>query len=166
MVMAVEKLKARHAELVSASMSPSAPTEPDAGWTLKQVQGDEFDTWVDLIANFDGAMSEDLSTPLALTSLEDVLGRKKVPPSQTLEVVSAMDTVLGLDLMGLTRADLRIRPKAATITEAEIEAALDRRKEARAARDFAASDAIRDKLAAAGVEVMDGDPLGWEWKLA
>ena len=37
---------------------------------------------------------------------------------------------------------------------------------ARAAKDFATSDAIRDELAAEGVEVMDGDPLGWEWKLA
>jgi cysteinyl-tRNA synthetase len=67
--------------------------------------------------------------------------------------------------MTLTRADLRIRPTSATITEDEIEAALARRKEARAAKDFAASDAIRDELAAQGVEVMDGDPLGWEWKL-
>ena len=38
------------------------------------------------------------------------------------------------------------------------------RKEARAAKDFARSDTIRDALAAAGVEVMDGDPLGWDWK--
>ena len=40
-----------------------------------------------------------------------------------------------------------------------------RRKDARAAKDFAASDALRDELIAAGVEVMDGDPLGWEWRL-
>ena len=39
------------------------------------------------------------------------------------------------------------------------------RLDARAAKDFAASDAIRDELAAQGVEVMDGDPLGWDWKL-
>ena len=41
-----------------------------------------------------------------------------------------------------------------------------KRREARAAKDFARSDAIRDELAAAGVEVMDGDSLGWDWKLA
>ena len=63
------------------------------------------------------------------------------------------------------RADLRIRPKSATLTEAEIEAALDKRAEARAAKDFATSDAIRDDLIAKGVEVMDGDPLGWDWRL-
>jgi cysteinyl-tRNA synthetase len=76
-----------------------------------------------------------------------------------------MDNVLGLNLMALTRQDLRVRPKAAIITEPEIEAALDARKEARAAKDFAKSDAIRDDLIAKGVEVMDGDPLGWDWKL-
>ena len=46
-----------------------------------------------------------------------------------------------------------------------IEDALARRKAARAEKDFATSDAIRDELAAKGVEVMDGDPLGWEWRL-
>jgi cysteinyl-tRNA synthetase len=42
---------------------------------------------------------------------------------------------------------------------------LGARKEARAAKDFAKSDAIREDLIAKGVEVMDGDPLGWDWKL-
>jgi len=80
-------------------------------------------------------------------------------------VLEAMDSVLGLDILALSRADLRIRPKVAAITETEIEAALMRRKEARAAKDFEASDALRDELVAAGVEVMDGDPLGWDWRL-
>ncbi len=165
MVMGVETLKARHAELVSASIVQKAPSEREAEWTLKQVQGDEFESWVDFFINFDAAMTEDLNTAIAITVLEDVLARKKVLPSETLKVVAGMDSVLGLNLLDLTRTDLRIRPKSATITEAEITAALDRRKEARSAKDFAASDTIRDELAAQGVEVMDGDPLGWEWKL-
>jgi cysteinyl-tRNA synthetase len=73
--------------------------------------------------------------------------------------------VLGLDLLTIDRADLRVRPNAATIGEDEIEATLARRKDARAAKDFAASDTLRDELIAAGVEVMDGDPLGWDWRL-
>jgi cysteinyl-tRNA synthetase len=114
---------------------------------------------------FDAAIAEDLNTPEALVVLEQVLSLKKVDSSAIVAWAAALDSVLGLDLADLTRADLRIRPKAATITEAEIEAALARRKEARAAKDFATSDAIRDELTAQGVEVMDGDPLGWEWKL-
>ena len=76
-----------------------------------------------------------------------------------------MDAVLGINLMALSRTDLRTRPKTAIITEDEIESALAARKEARAAKDFAKSDAIRNDIIAKGVEVMDGDPLGWDWKL-
>jgi len=76
-----------------------------------------------------------------------------------------MDAVLGLDLFGTGRADLRLRPRSAEITESEIDDVLARRKVARAERDFATSDALRGELAAKGVEAMDGDPLGWEWKL-
>ena len=113
----------------------------------------------------DEAISDDLNTPIVLTTLEAIFFMKKVEPEDKLATIHEFDSVLGLNLLSLNRADLRIRPKAATITEPEIEAALARRKEARAARDFATSDAIRDELAAQGVEVMDGDPLGWEWKL-
>jgi cysteinyl-tRNA synthetase len=118
-----------------------------------------------LLFGFDEAISEDLSTPLALTALDLAIGQKKYDLSEQLATILKMDSVLGLGLDALTRTDLRIRPKAATITGAEIEAALARRREARAAKDFATSDAIRDELTAQGVEVMDGDPLGWEWKL-
>lgn len=115
---------------------------------------------------FDAAMSDDLNTPIALTALEDALAVKKVDAGVKRAVVEEMDAVLGLGLFDLSRTDLRIRPKDAQVSEEEIEDALVRRKAARAEKDFAASDAIRDELAAKGVEVMDGDPLGWEWKLA
>ena len=114
---------------------------------------------------FAAAMSDDLNTAVALVSLEEALAMKKVDASVKRAVIEEMDQVLGLGLFGLTRTDLRIRPSDARITEAEIEAELFRRKEARVAKDFAASDAIRESLADSGVEVMDGDPLGWEWKL-
>ncbi|WP_228243449.1 cysteine--tRNA ligase [Porphyrobacter sp. GA68] len=106
----------------------------------------------------------DLNTPRALGHLDAMLA-KLDHPNTKLEAVGKFDSMLGLDLLNLTRADLRIRPEAAQITEAEIEAALARRREARAKKDFATSDAIRDELTAKGVEVMDGDPLAWEWKL-
>ncbi|MEO0700278.1 MAG: cysteine--tRNA ligase, partial [Pseudomonadota bacterium] len=117
-------------------------------------------------AKFDEAMAEDLNTPIALTALEDALAVKKVDAGIKRAVVEAMDAGLGLGLFDLTREELRIGPNAAEITEAEIEDALTRRKAARAEKDFATSDAIRDELAAKGVEVMDGDPLGWEWTLS
>ncbi len=125
----------------------------------------EHPKFAPVLARFDEAMADDLNTPIALTALEEALAVKKIDAGIKRAVVEDMDAVLGLDLLNLTRVDLRIRPKSAAVSEAEIEAALARRKEARAAKDFATSDAIRDELVAQGVEVMDGDPLGWEWKL-
>jgi cysteinyl-tRNA synthetase len=156
MVMAVEQLKAKLDDL---------PAEPEGGWTQGAVHGELDATLLPVLVQFDAAVSDDLNTPLALTALEEVLAAKKLDAGDRWRLVSAMDAVLGLGLTKLDRSDLRVRPKDASLTEAEIEAALARRKEARAAKDFAASDAIRDELAAKGVEVMDGDPLGWEWRL-
>jgi cysteinyl-tRNA synthetase len=109
-------------------------------------------------------VSSDLDTPSVLVLLEMTASREG-SASDRLEAIFEMDKVLGLNLLNLTRTDLRIRPITATIIEAEIEAALAARKDARAAKDFAKSDAIRDDLIAKGVEVMDGDPLGWDWRI-
>ncbi|MFM5916876.1 MAG: cysteine--tRNA ligase [Novosphingobium sp.] len=119
----------------------------------------------DHLARFEAAISDDLNTAVALTTLEEVVAMKKADAGEKLAALAAMDDVLGFGLLDLARTDLRIRPKAATVSEAEIEAILAQRKLARAAKDFATSDRLRDELAAAGVEVMDGDPLGWDWRL-
>jgi cysteinyl-tRNA synthetase len=134
-------------------------------WTLKQVQGDVAPAISATLKEFTTAVEDDLNTAIAITSLETLIGLKKVDAAQHLAAIAEMDAVLGLNLLTLSRTDLRIRPKAAVITETEIETALLLRKDARAAKDFAKSDAIRDDLIAKGVEVMDGDPLGWDWKL-
>ena len=115
---------------------------------------------------FEGALSADLNTAEALLWLETMPSLKGIGPVEKFVAIEKMDTVLGLGLLHITRADLRVRPKSATITEAEIEVALAERKDARAVKDFARSDGIRDELTAQGVEVMDGDPLGWDWRLA
>ncbi|MBM0170281.1 cysteine--tRNA ligase [Altererythrobacter sp. C41] len=114
---------------------------------------------------FAAAMSDDLNTPLALTAFEEALAAKKIDPAARRAAIAEMDSVLGLGLLDLSRADLRLRPKDAELDEDDVEDALERRRDAREARDFSRSDAIREELAAKGVEVMDGDPLGWEWKL-
>jgi cysteinyl-tRNA synthetase len=144
MVMAVERLK-----------KDSSASEPSpANWKI------------DWIRQFNENIGDDLSTVHVLVDLDDLLGWKVSNSSDVLTVVGEMDSVLGLNLLTLTREDLRIRPISAQISEAEIEAALTARKEARAAKDFATSDRIRDDLIAQGVEVMDGDPLGWDWRIS
>ncbi len=118
-----------------------------------------------LLERLDAAVSDDLNTPVALTVVEEIAALKKVDQGEKLAAILLADQILGLGLAQLSREDLRIRPKFATISEAEIEATLVTRKAARAEKDFATSDLLRDELAGQGIEVMDGDPLGWEWKL-
>ncbi|MEY3702397.1 MAG: hypothetical protein RLZZ561_17 [Pseudomonadota bacterium] len=118
-----------------------------------------------LLDQFDAAVSEDLNTAVGLTLLEEAASMKKVDAAEKLAVIARMDAVLGLNLLSIDRTDLRVQPTNAQITAEEIDHELTRRKEARAAKDFATSDAIRDALLAKGVEVMDGDPLGWDWKI-
>jgi cysteinyl-tRNA synthetase len=139
MVMGIERLRSK------------AATEPSgqADMTLSQI---------------DDALSHDLNTPRVL-DITFSISETKGYASDRLAAIIECDKVLGLKLETLSRLDLRIRPANATITEEEIETALAARKEARAAKDFAKSDAIRDDLIAKGVEVMDGDPLGWDWRI-
>jgi cysteinyl-tRNA synthetase len=141
MVMGVEKLRA------AASGSLATQSQKPSG--------------------LDSTVAEDLNTAMALTMLELTLqGNQPSLVATRLSDLSHFDSVLGLNLLSLRREDLRIRPVSATFTETEIETALAQRKEARAAKDFATSDRIRDDLIAKGVEVMDGDEtLGWDWKL-
>jgi cysteinyl-tRNA synthetase len=140
LVQAVEALRARREE--PAKGSPAAYRE-----------------------QLDAAVSDDINTAKALPVLDGLLGDKKVSAGDRMAALEDFVAVLGLPLDRLTRANLRVRPAAAGIEEAAIAERLEDRRAARAAKDFEASDAIRDELAAAGVEVMDGDPLGWDWRI-
>ena len=117
------------------------------------------------LARLEEAVGDDLGTPRALPVLDELLADKRLSPATRLQALDDFDAVLGLNLTTLTRTDLRVRPVTAIVTEADIEDQLAARKDARAEKNFARSDEIRDALAAAGVEVMDGDALAWDWKL-
>jgi len=78
--------------------------------------------------------------------------------------VRAMLDVLGLDPGDAQWAD-RGDSRYAAVLDAVVGAELAARAEARAARDFATADAIRDRLAAAGVAVEDSAD-GARWTLA
>ena len=149
MVMAIDSLKSRFNDL-GAAPAGDGPVHP----RIAEIMG-----------RFDAAMQDDLNTPIALTALDEMIALKKVDLGEKLASIATMDALLGLNLLSTERVDLRLQPIGRTITKDAIDDALARRREARANKDFAASDAIRDELIAAGVEVMDGDPLGWEWKV-
>ena len=72
------------------------------------------------------------------------------------------------DLLGLLRQDPEEWFAGAADSELSPEAInemVEKRNAARAARDFAAADALRDELAAAGIQIEDG-PGGTTWRRA
>jgi cysteinyl-tRNA synthetase len=138
--------------LRTASQGASSPTLSSAGGGSAYRE------------RLDAAVSDDLATPRALPILDELLADKRLSAAERLAALADFDMVLGLDLATIRREDLRVRPSSVTLDEATVVERLAQRRDARAAKDFPRSDAIRDELAASGVEVMDGDPLGWDWK--
>ena len=134
------------------------------GWQRRSIEAGLGAAAAGLLDRFDAALADDLATPKALPLLEEALAAKAIPADQRLRVAASMDLAFGLGLLTHDRAALRVRPKDAAMDEPAIAALLDERRQARAAKDFARSDALRAELAEAGIETMDGDPLGWDWR--
>ncbi|MCV0382181.1 MAG: cysteine--tRNA ligase [Erythrobacter sp.] len=115
---------------------------------------------------FAAAMADDLNTAVALVALEDVLAIKKIDGGVKRAAVEEMDRVLGLDIFSLERADLRIQPKEKMHINAEaIDSRLAARRQLRSLGQYEEADEVREELYRDGIVIMDGDPLGWEWKL-
>jgi cysteinyl-tRNA synthetase len=103
---------------------------------------------------FWAAVHDDLDTPRALAVLAELEGDETLPPAARLRSVQAFDRFLGLDLAAQVGQRL----------PAGAEALIAEREQARAARDFAAADRLRDRLATLGVEVTD-TRAGTTWRL-
>ena len=112
------------------------------------------------------ALEDDINTPKAMAeffALARALNKSNDPVE--IEQLAAQMYAAG-DLLGLLGND----PEAwfaghveGDMPAAEIEALIAKRNEARAAKDFATADAIREQLGEAGVAIEDG-PDGTTWR--
>jgi len=116
-----------------ADWAPAAATSSDAAAA--------FD------ARFRDSVAADLDMPSAVVVVNDLVGDAGVPDGEKYTLLAAWDAVLGLDLereatSGWTAPD-------------DVLELVARRDAARAAKDYAESDRLRDELTGVGLEVMD-----------
>jgi cysteinyl-tRNA synthetase len=132
-----------------------------------------------IVEEFHKAMQDDFNTAGALgavsrvmrTARELVTG-KKSPDRLSLaaqlvrdlrEVCGVLGLLQGDPAAAVTDLKTRLLPELG-ITESEIAAAIAARKAARASKDFAAADRVRDELAGRGIELRDGAE-GTTWSI-
>jgi cysteinyl-tRNA synthetase len=151
----------------------------DAAGAFRRIEGfleraDVNDVADELPPAFVAAMDDDLGTPAAVAVIHDAVrdGNKALADGKVEDVrraaasVRAMLDVLGLDpsdpSWGSTSGSDDARLTSAV--DALVVGLLAERGEARAAKDFARADAIRDRLKAAGIAIED-TPDGPKWTL-
>ncbi|HUQ00211.1 MAG TPA: cysteine--tRNA ligase [Aeromicrobium sp.] len=126
----------------------------------------------DVTPSFASALDDDLGVPAALADLQASIaeGNKLISSADVealrpvLATVRSELDVLGLDPLAANWNEAHGSVAAEQALDVLIRALLDQRTAARDAKDFAAADAVRDQLAAAGVEVED-TPQGPRWSV-
>jgi cysteinyl-tRNA synthetase len=107
-----------------------------------------------LKAKFQAAINDDLNIPLALSYLWEAV-RSGAPGARN--TVDLFNRVFGLDLALKTEPLAQLPPELMDLVE--------ERQQARASKDWATSDRLRDELAARGVAVKDTkEGVTWEYK--
>jgi cysteinyl-tRNA synthetase len=114
--------------------------------------------------SFTDAMDDDFNTPLALASLHELvkaINTARDNGANDEQLKSAQDTLR--ELTGVL--GLRLQEKqGSSDADAEVNALIEERTEARAQKNWARSDEIRDQLKEMGVTIEDSkDGTTWRW---
>ena len=155
--------------------SPEALQEAAAGYKrieefVKRAGYPEPTTWTDA---FEAAMCDDFAVPRALAEIHNTVraGNKALADGDAAlardlaGAVRAMTAVLGIDPGEWASVSAGTSGAAEAALDVLVQAELERRAQARADKDWATADEVRDRLAAAGIDVTDtADGATWELK--
>jgi cysteinyl-tRNA synthetase len=152
-------------------------------WTASGLKESQqiLDSWYEIVADEpvdpgvqpDAAMiaslCDDLNTPSTLARLHAIAGEIRGPASgfrqtELKRVLKASGSLLGL-LSQARRSYLESDPHRLVVDESKVKGLIENREKARAAKNFALSDEIRNELSKMGVEIEDHKDGTTTWKL-
>lgn len=109
------------------------------------------------------ALCDDLNTPLALSYLHETLGNLNKAETKEERIKYKSELLANAYMLGLLYNDAESWFKGAASDDAEIEALIAKRAEAKKNKDWATADAIRNELKERGI-VLEDSPAGTTWK--
>jgi cysteinyl-tRNA synthetase len=135
-----------------------------------RAEGTPDEQWMD---KFRGAMNDDFNTPQALAAMQGAareLNQAKAvndeaSVARAAATVRAMGHVLGI-LVQEPATYLKRSAAHTTLEDSAIDALIEARRQARADKNFAESDRIRDTLTASGILVEDQPGAATQWRRA
>ena len=154
-----EKLMNAIADLERVAVSPQC--DPETEKVVKSLRQKCYD-----------AMNDDLATPLVLsnlfeacTTINKLVDHKATICADCLKELKEVMSLFAFDILGLKADNAGSNDAREEAFGKVVDMVLDLRAKAKAAKDWATSDRIRDELAAAGFEVKDTKD-GVTWKLS
>jgi cysteinyl-tRNA synthetase len=150
-------------------------------WTMRGLEESErtIDHWYEIVGDMVSdanarpdpvvlqTLCDDLNTPSTLTRLHAIAGEIRGPAPSLAQIELKRTFKTSAELLGLLETTYGVylsrHPRRKRVDPARINALVEARTRARAAKNFAESDRIRNELAAMGVLLKDSkDGTTWE----
>ncbi len=133
---------------------------------LKDYSGGESDSTASGIiekakTDFENALDDDLNISAALASVFDLI--RDINRLKAENKLSAKERDFALELVARFDTVLNFRTESGGSLNEQVESLIEERNQARANKDFAASDKIRDQLLEMGI-ILEDTPQGVRWK--
>jgi len=121
-------------------------------------QGDQ------ILRSFTEAIEDDLASPRCLSELQVMLKNPELADNEKVSLIRTMDKVLGLRLIDSALALKQQKTEAGEVN-ADIEALIQQRTDAKKQKNYALADKIRSELQEKGI-ILEDTPQGTIWKNA
>ncbi len=139
------------------ALTPGVHAPAEVDWSAPEAQ------------RFQDAMNDDFNTPVAVSVLFELAGElnrtRDAAVERQLRALAGVLGLLGRDSASVVRSGLRAAPAVAGLSDADIDAMVVRRTDAKRAKQFAEADRLRGELQAAGI-VLEDSATGTRWRRA